>query len=420
LRPHLLLETTASAGEIERRRTGRMTQPEARFEVEDLRALGLAGLKQIWRYEPPGRYSFETGFDLRQLDSTLQYFNERRLSGAIAPLRARPGEGSTAFRGHFDFDQSGVFVSTRLRAFEGVTAELGARHDWDSLTNEDHLSPRFNLAWTPSPRTAMRLAWGWFYQSHRPNELQVEDDETEFKPAERSEHRVLGFEHRFRSGASLQAEAFERRIHRTRARFENLFTPVAVFPELEQDRVRIEAAGGLEEGLEIAYRSGRNQPLGWWLSYTLSAAKERIDDRLVPRAIDQPHALRAGLTYRAPGGWNLHAVWLAHTGWPITRLSGRLATAADGSAAVEPVLGPLNAERLPPYHRLDLRVSRTWKLARGRLSAYVDLQNLYDRHNVRGLTDVELELDAAGRVEVRSEALSWGGLLPSFSIRWEL
>ena len=65
-------------------------------------------------------------------------------------------------------------------------------------------------------------------------------------------------------------------------------------------------------------------------------------------------------------------------------------------------------------------MGRSWSLSRGRLSAYVDLQNLYDRDNVRGFTDFAFELDPQGRFAVRSEALSWGGLLPSFGIRWDL
>jgi hypothetical protein len=266
----------------------------------------------------------------------------------------------------------------------------------------------------------VRLAWGWFYQSQRPYELQVEDDETELGQAELAEHRVLDFEHRFNNGGSLRAEAFERRISRTRARYENLFDPVMVFPELAQDRVRIEPGDGEAEGVEVVYRSAEGAPFGWWLSYAFSSAEEEIDGRQVPRSIDQTHGVRAGWSYRTRRGWSFNALWQYHTGWPTTEVTGRVETAADGSQTVVPVLGPLHGERLHPYHRLDLRIGRSWSLSRGRLSAYVDLQNLYDRDNVRGFSDFGFELDAYGRVVVRSEPVSWGGLLPSFGVRWEL
>lgn len=420
LRPDLLVETIASAGEVERRRNGRNRQAGEEFAVADTRALRLAGIKQIWSYEPAGRFSLEGGFELRQLDSAVEYSNERRLSGALAPLRARPSVGSTRFDGHFDFNQASGFLSSRLRPLETVTVELGLRHDQDSLTREAHTSPRFNLGWTPRPRSVVRFAWGWFYQSQRPNELQVEDDETEIGQAELAEHRVLDFEHRFGNGGSLLAHAFERRISRSRARYENLFDPVTVFPELAEDRIRIEPGDGEAEGFEVGYRSAVSVPFSWWLSYAFSTAEEEIDGRLVPLAVDQTHGLRAGWNFRTRRGWNFNALWQYHTGWPTTAVSGRLVTAADGLPTVVPVLGPLNGERLSPYHRLDLRVGRSWSLSLGRLSAYVDLQNLYDRDNVRGFTDFAFEVDPQGRVVVRSEALSWGGLLPSFGIRWEM
>lgn len=420
LRPDLLVETIASAGEIERRRSGRNGQAGEEFSVADFRALRLAGIKQSWSYEPEGRFSLEGGFELRQLSTTLEYSNERRLSGALAPLRARPSVGSTRFDGRFEFDQGGAFLSSRIRPLDTVTVELGLRHDQDSLTNESHTSPRFNLGWRPWPRGVVRFAWGWFYQSQRPNELQVEDDETELRPAELAEHRVLDFEHRFERGGWLRAEAFERRISRTRARYENLFDPVTVFPELEEDRVRVEPRDGEAEGVEVRYHSAEGAPFAWWLSYAFSSAEEEIDGRQVPRSVDQTHGLRAGWSFRTRRGWSLNAIWQYHTGWPTTEVTGRLVTADDGSLTVVPILGPLNGERLHPYHRLDLRVGRSWSLSRGRLSAHVDLQNLYDRDNVRGSSDFRLELGADGRVVVRSEMVSWGGLLPSFGIRWEL
>ena len=45
---------------------------------------------------------------------------------------------------------------------------------------------------------------------------------------------------------------------------------------------------------------------------------------------------------------------------------------------------PVNAERLSTFHALDLRVDRTWTYDRWRLSAYLDVQNVYNRGNQEG------------------------------------
>ncbi|HLE85460.1 MAG TPA: TonB-dependent receptor [Thermoanaerobaculia bacterium] len=420
LRPDLQVESIVSVGEVERNRSGRTADELARFEVRDRRTLGIAGIKQTWRLDPRPSFALAGGFELRRLGSSVAYANERELSGPLAPLRTRPAVGSTAFRERFDFDQVGAFVSGEARPSDALTTEIGLRYDSDRLTDERHWSPRFNLAWRARPRSVVRLAWGWYYQSQRPNELQVEDDETELYPAERSEHRVVAVEHELRGGSSLRLEAFERRLSRARPRYENLFDRVFVFPELEEDRVLLDPVRGVSRGVEIAFRSSDRRPLGWEAAYTLSSAEEILGGRSVPRAIDQPHALRAAVRYRLASGWSAQAAWLYHTGWPTTEVSGRAVTDADGTVAIEPVLGPLRGDRLPAYHRLDLRVSRSWELARGRLSAYLDLQNLYDRENARGFDDLDFDLGSDGAVAVRSETLTWGGLLPSFGVRWEM
>lgn len=417
LRPTLAAETIASLGEIERRRGANQSEPGETFVIRDSRSLRMAGIKQIWRYEPAGRFSVQGGLELRELGSTVDYFNQRQLAGTLTPLRSQPGSGSTAFAGRFDFNQYAAFSTVRLR-LDSLTSELGLRYDRDTFSDEEHLSPRLNVAWELAPRTVARLAWGWFYQSQRPNELQVEDDERLLYRAERAEHRVLQLEHRGAEGAAIRIELFERRVSRSRPRFDNLFDPASFFPELEDDRVRIAPSHALAQGAELGYHSASTRPAHWRLSYTYASARETIDGRQVPAAVDQRHAISAGLGYRTRQGWSFETAWTYHTGWPTTAVWAQEVTTADGTAAVEPLRGPLNRERLPAYHRLDLRVTRAWDLARGQLSAYVDLQNVYDRENVRGRTDFRFVPDEAGGVRVSSERTTWGGLLPSFGLRW--
>jgi hypothetical protein len=400
--PDLFIESIASAGRIDRSRSGEAAGSKG-FDVRDFRLLDVAALKHVWRFAPGARHSFEGGVELRQFHSNIDYRNDR----------------ATAFQGILDYRQTGAFINSKLQPFANFTAELGVRYDRNGATEDRHVSPRLNLAWKPREGSIFHMAWGWFYQSQRPNELQVEDGLTVLARAERAEHRILGFEHRRANGAILRMEAYQRQLSRSRIRFENLFDPIVLFPELTSDRVSIAADGGRAEGLDIFFRSAEHGPFSWWLTYSLSSVKDRVDGRLVPRAVDQPHAFRGDLNYRLGHGWNVNAAWFYHTGWPTTRLTARTVPAADGSPTFEAVLGPLNGERLPAYHRLDLRVSRAWNLRLGRLDTYVDLQNLYDRDNVRGFDDFTFDLTAAGDVRVRSRTLSWGEFLPSFGIRWQ-
>lgn len=421
LGPQVFVESLVSKGRLDRTRAGASETSEARFEVDDERVLDLTGFKSSWGFGPGERFSFDAGIELRQLRSTIDYFNDRELvEGFPAPLRPQPPVGTTSFQETLTADQAAAFVSSLLRPSPGLTAEIGARYDSNSAPGESYASPRVNLAWQPAQGNVLRLAWGWFYQSQRPNELPVEDGETRLARAERAEHRILGYEHRRESGASFRAEAYQRRLSHPRVRFENLFDSVVLFPELTGDRVRIAPERGLAQGIELLVRSARHRPLSWSLSYAFSSIKDDLGDRWVPRGNDQPHALRADLDYRLRRGWDLHAVWFYHTGWPTTRVTGRVLSGPDGTLRVEPVLGTFHGSRLPVYHRLDVRLGRTWTIPRGRLSGYLEVQNLYDRENVRGFDNFVFSTGTDGEPRVGFDPVSWGEFLPSFGLRWQL
>ena len=87
----------------------------------------------------------------------------------------------------------------------------------------------------------------------------------------------------------------------------------------------------------------------------------------------------------------------------------------DGEVELVPKFGPLNAERLSDYQRLDLRASRTWSVALGQLSFFIEVQNVFDHENLAGY-DLEVDEDE-GVIITNSE--SWPGFLPSVGLNWE-
>jgi hypothetical protein len=46
---------------------------------------------------------------------------------------------------------------------------------------------------------------------------------------------------------------------------------------------------------------------------------------------------------------------------------------------------PPFGERLPMFNQLDIRVDKSWKTADGRISLYLDIQNVYNSGNVEGV-----------------------------------
>ncbi len=406
----LEVETIVSLGELERDRFAAVDTTDAAYTVRDRRSLRLASAKQVWRFERSAAWSLEAGAEIREMGATIDYANDRRLGGLLSPLRTTAPLGTTEFSGRFDYNQGSAFTTSRAR-LGAVTGELGVRYDVDTLSDEAHLSPRSSVAWSLAPGVVARASWGWYYQTQRPNELQVEDEETLLQRAERAEHRNLQLILEPSADTTFRIEAFVRRSSRGRTRFVNLFDATSFFPELEGDRIRTTPEQGLAEGVELGYQ-GRHERASWRLAYTYSKSVERIDGRWVPTALDQRHSLNLGGSYRGPRGWGFDLAWTYHSGWPTTGIT------LDASGTGEPTLGTLNGRRLPEYHRLDVRLGKTWALTQGALEVHVDVQNLYDRDNVRGRADFRLASDGTGGVRLDSQTTRWAGAFPSFGIRW--
>jgi hypothetical protein len=150
----------------------------------------------------------------------------------------------------------------------------------------------------------------------------------------------------------------------------------------------------------------------------------------VPRPTDQTHSAALNCSVAVGPNWDLALAWRFHTGWPTGTVGLRdlppdapSPTPDEEADEQEPQAedGPVvflesyGRERVAPYHRLDLRLSREWLAASGRWRFYLDVQNAYDRRNIAGF---DLELDEESGAIVR-EPEPWAGFFASAGLTWE-
>jgi len=449
----LLVETLASRVEIRRDRASRGFEEDGGHDLHDRRELAVSALTQAWDLQLAPHHLVRWGGELRRYDVRLDY--AKRLEPEIVILAPfSPGRETVhGFRGTVDGSHGAAWVSDRFSPTPRLTAELGAR--WDrhgrgagGAGSDEVVSPRVNLAWRLGTRSVARAAWGRFAQSQRPYEVFVEDGDVSLGPPEEAGHWVLGLEtlpdpDRWRGLEAVRVELYRRDVGEPRPRYENLLEPLNFFPEIEPDRVRLDPEESRAEGIELFVRGGAGARLDWWLTYAHASSEDRLGGRWVPRAFDQPHTVTADLAYRLGPRWTVNLAWRYHTGWPTTPVlvteieipddledpeppedpggeaargtPGAVAgAAADDDAELALVFGPLRSERLPVYHRLDLRLARRWPVRRGELTLYADVQNLYDRENAGGV-DVQLDEDEG---LVAREPESWPGVVPSVGVTW--
>jgi hypothetical protein len=254
------------------------------------------------------------------------------------------------------------------------------------------------------------LSHGQFFQAEGLANLQVEDGVTEFAPAQRSTHSIVSIEHRLSGTVALRAEWYEKRTRHVRPRFENVFEPLAVAPELRSSRVLVAPERADADGLELTVSGER--PASWWVGLSLANADDRIGGSAVPRGWDQERAANAGVIWPA-GRWTVSAAATIHRGWPVTEL--RIARDAAGTPVV--VAGPRHAVRLPSVRRLDFRVSRDFALRGTALRFFSEISNLTNRANPCCLAYDVATLPDGSPLLVRDDR-EQGGVTGNVGVLW--
>lgn len=385
------------------------------FELRDHRRLDVAALRQEWNVALNERALLRGGLEAKTGEARYDYALSRRYT-AVAGGNQVTVPVSTTTNLRPEGDAWGAFVSLRARPAAALVLEPGLRFDRHDYTGDRESSPRFNAALALG-RSTLRLAWGRYAQAQGLHELAVADGYTQFRSAERAEHRVVGLEHPLARGVGLRVEVYERLSSHLRPRWENLDNGYDLFPEAQADRVRLDPSRGRARGVEVMLTGRRGGVLAWNASYALARAEEQLAGRWVRRAREQRHTVQADVTYAPSPRWQFSAAWQFHTGWPTTDVIYSLATLNNGRRLLVSANGPVYGLELPAYHRLDLRATRRIALKRGELRLFLDVFNAYDRTNLVGYShSVRVSGNEITDTRKPREQLP---LLPSVGVNWE-
>lgn len=267
------------------------------------------------------------------------------------------------------------FVSLQHQVSDRLALEYGLRYDLQDMdpVHDGRLSPRLQANFRLGPSLALFVNLGRYTQHQNLYELQLDDGLLELNAPQVADQFSFGADWRPASSTDLRLEAYLRTVEHPRARFENLYNPWVLLPELHADRVGLMPDEARARGIEVSLRHQLGESLSTTLVYAYARTEESLGGHWRPRPWDQRHAGRFGIEWR-PGSWRVSASAFWHSGWPNTP---RLADPPASSRS-------LYTRRLPNYFSLDLNVGRHWTFARGELDLYLDLSNATMRNNVGG------------------------------------
>ncbi|HVJ90260.1 MAG TPA: hypothetical protein VM580_10690, partial [Labilithrix sp.] len=78
----------------------------------------------------------------------------------------------------------------------------------------------------------------------------------------------------------------------------------------------------------------------------------------------------------------------------------------------QPILGPTNTDRLPPFFQLDVRVSKRWDTSVGQFEAYLEVANVTNRQNPEEIV--------YSSTYAKRDYLTGLPILPILGARWSL
>jgi hypothetical protein len=271
-------------------------------------------------------------------------------------------------------NQADVYASHRWQFAQDWTATTGLRGTRDAYFKQSSVEPRLGLEWQASPRTLVSLGAGRHNQPPPLEQALRGLGNPNLAPL-RSNHGVLGVTQSFDAGWSLRAEVYGK-----------TFKGYAVDDPLLNYR---NGVSGTARGLELLLKKDPAKDvaedsflrkLSGFASLSVSRARRRNDTtgETFPFEYDQPVVASLVGQYKQSDRWQYGAKWSYHTGSPYTPVVGT-GTYPDGR--VRPIYGAINSQRVPAYHRLDLRVD--WKRS-PTFTVYGELINAYGRKNVAG------------------------------------
>ena len=303
---------------------------------------------------------------------------------SIRPPEPGEMEGSHANRPLLRYDDKGYFTGPAAFAEVEWTPNkrakvlIGGRADYYSVTQKWDYSPRFNARYdlhTGSHRTTVKAGLGIFYEP--PRIIQgITPFGTPDLLSNRSVHSSVGLEQEVTPEVEVSVEAFHKYL-------DNLVVPAQ---NADGSNGFSNLGKGYVYGTETMVRWKPGGRFFGWIAYTLSRSvrKNAPDEAERVYDYDQTHNLTVLGSYNLGRGWRLGGKFRYVTGNPYTPCGGGILNAAAGS--YDCIQGEPNSRRIPTFHQLDVRVDKMWRLGDVQLTAYLDVQNAYNRANAEGVS----------------------------------
>jgi outer membrane receptor protein involved in Fe transport len=340
------------------------------------------------------------------------YRNRSRIDrGELAEIIGTENEVEYDLRQRPSGWSGGAYWTAEWQLADRWLLQPGLRWDFQDYylaSDADYqLAPRLGVVFDALPSLDLRLSLGRFYQPEGLQELQALDGVERFYPAQRSDQFLVGAEW---TASQWQAvlEVYYKNYANPKGRFENVFNPFVLLPEMESDRLGIFPDKARARGIDLDLSYQFTEGLSAQFRYSYMDAQDRLEGRWVDRRWSQEQTVNASLRWRRDNfSVAIAALW--HSGWRTTRLPGFI---ADDNPI--DILDFLNNDELREHFSVDVSARYRWEFPNARIEIYADLSNVTDRQNLAGVDFDEEEVEGGYLILPDKETLL--GFVPSIGI----
>lgn len=313
-------------------------------------------------------YTIDLDYDFTQngLDTLYQFTHNDPLPNPEQKyLTLRPEDVN------YRFNNSAVHIATYVN-YEFDAGRFifrpGVRYSYNGFNEKSKIAPRLQIRYQLAAATMLNFATGIYHQKPINSYVATNptlDDET-------SKHVIVGVHHMLRDDLKFTLEGYYKKV-------DNLITPGAT-----AGNVLTNAGDGWSSGIDAILHKRFTDNCYAQFSYSYAVSKRNDHDGFgeYTSSQDQPHNVSIIFGYQIDKEWFVSARWKYNVGRPKDRFIVH-SDVFDNPDMVRysKEITERNADRLPDFHLLSVRIDYRKQLGPFGLVTFLELDNLYDHFN---------------------------------------
>ena len=333
-------------------------------------------LRNVNFYQFTPVFNMEFGSELIYEEGTFAFNQE--------PYTSRSGIPQMGFTRELDENtlRIGAFASLIANPLPRLQLTLGARSDYTSLNEEVSMSPRAALAYQLTPKIVVNGSAGLFHQAV-PLYITAQDPANQRLDQMQARHFIVGVDYLLTPDTKLTVEAYEKQYRNMPIQDagNTLGDPSYALDNRGELLGSLVSKGkAYSRGLEVLLQKKLAEQV-----YGLASAslfRSRYTDA---QGIDRNRLFDTRILFNVIGGYKPNDIWEFSVRWSYS--GGRPVTPLDEDASAQFGdevwdISSFNAERLPAYHALFVRVDRRFNFKSSNMVGFISLWNAYSRSNV--------------------------------------